>query len=69
MATWLARHRRSVLMAFVLFALAGILSIRLLPVGLFPLVDFPRIVVSLEAGDRPVDRMVVEVIRDRKSVV
>ena len=63
MATWLARHRRSVLMAFVLFALGGILSIRLLPVGLFPLVDFPRIVVSLEAGDRPVDRMVVEVIR------
>lgn len=63
MAAWLANHRRSVLMAFVLLALGGILSIRLLPVGLFPLVDFPRIVVSLEAGDRPVDRMVVEVIR------
>lgn len=63
MATWLANHRRSVLMAFVLLALGGSLSIPLLPVGLFPLVDFPRIVVSLEAGDRPVDRMVVEVIR------
>lgn len=50
-------------MAFALMALGGVLTIRLLPVGLFPLVDFPRIVVSLEAGDRPVDRMVVEVIR------
>lgn len=63
MATWLAMHRRSVLMAFVLLAIGGIVSIGLLPVGLFPLVDFPRIVVSLEAGDRPVDRMVVEVTR------
>lgn len=62
-AHWLGRHRRSLLLAFVLFALGGALSIRLLPVGLFPLVDFPRIVVSVEAGDRPVDRMIVEVTR------
>ena len=29
--------------------------------GLFPQVDFPRVVVSLEAGDRPADRMAIEV--------
>ena len=62
-ADWLFRHRRSVLLAFALLALSGALSISRMPVGLFPLVDFPRIVVSLEAGDRPVDRMVVEVTR------
>lgn len=62
-ANWLDRHRRSVLLAFALLALCGVASIRLLPVGLFPLVDFPRVVVSLDAGDRPVERMVVEVIR------
>ena len=62
-ATWLDRHRRSVLLAFALLALVGGLSVARMPVGLFPLVDFPRIVVSLEAGDRPVDRMVVEVTR------
>lgn len=60
-AAWTGRHRRSILLAFALIALAGVLAMRLLPVGLFPLVDFPRIVVAVDAGDRPVDRMVVEV--------
>lgn len=62
-AEWLGRHRGSVLLAFLLLAAGGVLSMRQLPVGLFPLVDFPRIVVSVDAGDRPVDRMVVEVTR------
>lgn len=62
-AGWLARHRRSVLLAFAALALSGALSAWRMPVGLFPLVDFPRVVVSLEAGDRPVERMVVEVTR------
>ncbi len=60
---WIESHRRSVLMAVVVLALAGALCVRWLPVGLFPLVDFPRIVVSVDAGDRPVERMVVEVTR------
>lgn len=60
---WVDHHRRSLLLAFALLALAGALSAWRMPVGLFPLVDFPRIVVSLDAGDRPVDRMVVEVTR------
>lgn len=63
MSGWLGRHGRSVLMSLLILALAGAAMIPALPVGLFPLVDFPRIVVSLDAGDRPVDRMVVEVTR------
>lgn len=63
MPQWIQRHRGSVLLAFLLLTCAGIMSLRALPVGLFPLIDFPRIVVSVDAGDRPVDRMVVEVIR------
>jgi CzcA family heavy metal efflux pump len=63
MAGWIEQHRRAILLAIAILALAGILGARLLPVGLFPLVDFPRIVVSVEAGDRPIDRMVVEVTR------
>ena len=63
MPQWIQQHRGSVLLAFLLLTGAGILSIRALPVGLFPLIDFPRIVVSVDAGDRPVDRMVVEVTR------
>jgi multidrug efflux pump subunit AcrB len=38
--------------------LAGSLS---LPVSLFPRVQFPRVVVSLDAGDRPAERMAIEV--------
>ena len=62
-AGWLGRHRWSVLLAVALLGLGGVAVMPQLPVGLFPLVDFPRIVVSLDAGDRPVDRMVVEVTR------
>ncbi len=62
-ASWIGRHRGSILLAFLLLAAGGALAIRLMPVGLFPLVDFPRVVVSLDAGDRPVERMVVEVTR------
>ena len=60
---WLDCHRRSVVCAFLLLGVLGALTISRMPVGLFPLVDFPRIVVSVEAGDRPVDRMVIEVTR------
>lgn len=62
-STWVDQHRRSILLAIGILVLGGVLCVRLLPVGLFPLVDFPRIVVSVDAGDRPVDRMVVEVTR------
>ncbi len=69
MAVWIEHHRRSVLLAISILALAGALCIRLLPVGLFPLVDFPRIVVSVDAGDRPVDRMEVEVTRPLEAAL
>lgn len=59
----LRRHPRSILLALALFAIGGALAIFALPVGLFPRVDFPRLQVNVDAGDRPVDRMVVEVTR------
>lgn len=62
-ADGLRRHPRSILLALGLFAIGGLLSLFALPVGLFPRVDFPRLEVSVDAGDRPVDRMVVEVTR------
>ncbi len=62
-ARWLGRHRRSVAFVFVLLVAAGAASTFSLPVALFPHVDFPRIVVSVDAGDRPADRMAIEVTR------
>lgn len=61
MRGWLQLHSRSLLFLLFVFVLGGIFAAWKLPVGLFPNIDFPRIVVNIDAGDRPLDRMVVEV--------
>jgi len=57
----IARHRRSLFFLFTLLVVGGALSGFRLPVALFPTVAFPRVVVSLDAGDRPAERMAIEV--------
>ncbi len=61
MKQWLLRHRAPVLFLALLLAGAGALDATRVPVALFPTLDFPRIVVNVEAGDRPIDRMVADV--------
>ena len=39
-------HHRSILFLLAALALAGVASSLVLPVGLFPKVDFPRVVVT-----------------------
>jgi CzcA family heavy metal efflux pump len=68
-AHWAAAHRRSILFLGTILALAGVAAGLKLPVALFPHVDFPRVVVSLEAGDRPADQMVVAVTRRVEQAV
>lgn len=58
---WMQAHRRSLLFLLAVMVAAGAASILRLPVGLFPQVNFPRVEVLLEAGDRPADRMAIEV--------
>jgi CzcA family heavy metal efflux pump len=58
---WVQAHRRSVLFLLALLVLGGVAATWTLPVALFPHVDFPRILISLDAGDRPAERMTVEV--------
>jgi len=58
---WMQSHRRSILFLMTILALGGLASSLKLPVALFPHVDFPRVVVSLDAGDRPAERMAFEV--------
>ncbi|SCC94582.1 Acriflavin resistance protein [Thiomonas sp. X19] len=58
---WLQRHRRSVLFLLALLAAGGVMAAFKLPVGLFPNVDFPRVVVSADAGDRPSRQMMLQV--------
>ncbi|MCA8903277.1 MAG: efflux RND transporter permease subunit [Hyphomonas sp.] len=63
MSRWLSRQVRFVLAAFALLTIAGGFALLRLPVGLFPTIQFPRLAVSLEAGDRPVDQMEAQVTR------
>lgn len=68
-AQWLQTHRRSVLVGIAVLAAGGAASLASLPVGLFPRTTFPRVVVSVDAGTRPADRMVVEVTRPLEEAV
>jgi CzcA family heavy metal efflux pump len=68
-AHWAAAHRRSILFLVAILALGGIVAALKLPVALFPHVDFPRVVVSLDAGDRSADQMVIAVTRPVEQAV
>jgi CzcA family heavy metal efflux pump len=57
------RHRRSLLFLVVALVIAGGASLLQLPVALFPQVAFPRIAITVDAGDRPADQMEIQVTR------
>jgi len=58
---WAQAHRRSILFLLALLALGGVAAAFKLPVTLFPNVDFPRVVVNIDSGDRPADQMMLQV--------
>ena len=59
--SWTHRHVRSILFLMAILSIGGLASGWGLPVALFPNVSFPRIRVDVEAGDRPAERMALEV--------
>ncbi len=60
---WLQAHRHSVLFLMAPPVLGGIYSALRMPVSLFPVISFPRVVVYLDADDRPASQMELEVTR------
>jgi CzcA family heavy metal efflux pump len=66
---WLQRHRRSVLFLLALLAVGGVFAAFKLPVALFPTADFPRVVVSADAGDRPASQMMLQVTQPLEQAV
>ncbi len=68
-SNWLQQHRRSVLLLLTLLSAGGILAAFKLPVGLFPNVDFPRVMVSADAGDRPAGQMMLQVTQPLEEAV
>lgn len=69
MTRWLSAHVRSVLFAFVLLSVAGLGAAPRLPVSLFPHIDFPRVVVSIDAGDRAADQTAAQVTRPLEAAL
>ncbi len=60
-AAWVQQHRRSILFFLLTLALVGVFDAFKLPVTLFPNADFPRVEVTLDAGDRPAEQMALQV--------
>ncbi len=60
-ADWAFGHRRSLLFLLALLVAGGAVSAFILPVALFPHVQFPLASIDVDAGDRPAERMAIEV--------
>ena len=59
----LARHARTIWLGVLLLTLGGVLAGLRLPVSLFPQIDYPRVVVSIDAGDRDAAQMEAQITR------
>ena len=66
---WFHDHTRSILFLIGILAIGGAISAFYLPVALFPQVSFPRIEVSIDAGDQPAERMAIEVTHPVEEAV
>lgn len=59
----LENHARALWLAAALIVLGGLFAATRLPVGLFPFISYPRVVVSIDAGERDPAQMAVEITR------
>ena len=59
----LIRHQRSIWLCVILVTLAGLVAATRLPVSLFPHIDYPRVVVSIDAGERDPEQMAAQITR------
>ena len=67
--TLIERHARSIVAIACALAIAGLVAALSLPVGLFPQVSFPRVVVDLSSGDRPADQTALTVTRPVEEAI
>ena len=69
LAGFASRRRRSLLTLLGILVAGGIAAAFLMPVGLFPNVLFPRVAVTIDAGDRPPDQMEIAITRPAEQAV
>jgi multidrug efflux pump subunit AcrB len=56
-------HARALLLAVVLLTAGGIFAATRLPVSLFPPIDYPRVTVAIDAGERDAEQMAAQITR------
>ena len=66
---FIERHTRTIIVLALALAVAGGVAGLSLPVGLFPQVSFPRVVVDLNAGSRPADQTALLVTRPVEEAI
>ncbi len=69
LASWLHRHRRSVLTLAAALALAGIAAAVSLPIALYPQTNFPRVRINIDAGSQPAAQMMLQVTQPIEQAV
>lgn len=65
---WVGRHSRTIVFIAFSLTLAGIFSGITLPVGLFPVVSFPRIRIEISSGEMPAKQMLIDVTEPIEKV-
>lgn len=69
LAQFVSRRRRSLLTLLSMLVISGVVGAFIMPVSLFPTVLFPRIAVTIDAGDRPPDQMEAVITRPVEQAV
>jgi len=65
----LQQHAKTIWMAVVIATIAGVFAAQHLPVALFPHIDYPRVVVSIDAGERDAAQMSVAITRPAETAL
>src|SRR5580704_2179888 len=69
LAAFASKRRRSLLTLVGLLVVGGLVGAFLMPVSLFPDVHFPRIAVTVDAGDRPADQTEAVITRPVEQAI
>lgn len=62
-------YMKPIIFVGILLLLAGVYSYKNMSKGLFPEVEFPRITLIADAGQQPIDRMMISVTKPLESAV
>ncbi len=62
-------HQKAILFTAALLIAGGVMLYLSMPVGLFPDITFPRIVVSIDNGEQPAERMMAEITKPVEAAI